>query len=285
LNKTLKDVAEAAGVSSATVSLVLNGRSDGRVSADLVSRVEAAAARLNYRPNLIARSLRTQVSKTIGIISNDVATTPFAGAMLSGAQEVAWRNGWLLLLVNSNGEAAMEEAAIRSLVQRNVDGFIYTTMFHQEVKTPDYLKKQKVVLLDCVDANNEHESVVPNEYQGAKDAVQYLVDQGHTKIAFIGTKENTIAGRERLKAFKDVLKANKIELNPEYVVEVASANSIDGYTGARELLTTNVRPTYFSSRFRQSTKHCRCFTPATNDCAASALRNGCLGGHSIARSN
>jgi len=236
-------VAEAAGVSSATVSLVLNGRSDGRVSADLVSRVEAAAARLNYRPNLIARSLRTQVSKTIGIISNDVATTPFAGAMLSGAQEVAWRNGWLLLLVNSNGEAAMEEAAIRSLVQRNVDGFIYTTMFHQEVKTPDYLKKQKVVLLDCVDANNEHESVVPNEYQGAKDAVQYLVDQGHTKIAFIGTKENTIAGRERLKAFKDVLKANKIELNPEYVVEVASANSIDGYTGARELLTTNVRPT------------------------------------------
>jgi len=239
----LKDVAEAAGVSSATVSLVLNGRSDGRVSADLVSRVEAAAARLNYRPNLIARSLRTQVSKTIGIISNDVATTPFAGAMLSGAQEVAWRNGWLLLLVNSNGEAAMEEAAIRSLVQRNVDGFIYTTMFHQEVKTPDYLKKQKVVLLDCVDANNEHESVVPNEYQGAKDAVQYLVDQGHTKIAFIGTKENTIAGRERLKAFKDVLKANKIELNPEYVVEVASANSIDGYTGARELLTTNVRPT------------------------------------------
>lgn len=236
-------MAEAAGVSSATVSLVLNGRSDGRVSADLVSRVEAAAARLNYRPNLIARSLRTQVSKTIGIISNDVATTPFAGAMLSGAQEVAWRNGWLLLLVNSNGEAAMEEAAIRSLVQRNVDGFIYTTMFHQEVKTPDYLKKQKVVLLDCVDANNEHESVVPNEYQGAKDAVQYLVDQGHTKIAFIGTKENTIAGRERLKAFKDVLKANKIELNPEYVVEVASANSIDGYTGARELLTTNVRPT------------------------------------------
>jgi len=230
-------------VRPATVSLVLNGRSDGRVSADLVSRVEAAAARLNYRPNLIARSLRTQVSKTIGIISNDVATTPFAGAMLSGAQEVAWRNGWLLLLVNSNGEAAMEEAAIRSLVQRNVDGFIYTTMFHQEVKTPDYLKKQKVVLLDCVDANNEHESVVPNEYQGAKDAVQYLVDQGHTKIAFIGTKENTIAGRERLKAFKDVLKANKIELNPEYVVEVASANSIDGYTGARELLTTTVRPT------------------------------------------
>ncbi len=236
-------MAEAAGVSSATASLVLNGRSIGRVSADIATRVEDAAARLNYRPNLIARSLRTQVSKTIGIISNDVATTPFAGAMLSGAQEVAWRNGWLLLLVNSNGEDAMEEAAIRSLVQRNVDGFIYTTMFHREIQTPDYLKKQKVVLLDCVDANKVHQSVVPNEYQGATDAVQHLVDQGHRQIAFIGTSENTIAGNERLRAFKDVLKKNKIELDPENIVQVSDSNAMDGFEGAQKLLTSTVRPT------------------------------------------
>ena len=236
-------MAEAAGVSSATASLVLNGRSIGRVSADIATRVVDAAVRLNYRPNLIARSLRTQVSKTIGIISNDVATTPFAGAMLSGAQEVAWRNGWLLLLVNSNGEDAMEEAAIRSLVQRNVDGFIYTTMFHQEIKTPDYLKKQKVVLLDCVDANKVHQSVVPNEYQGATDAVQHLVDQGHTKVAYIGTSENTIAGRKRLEAFKDVLEKNKIDLDSEYIVQVSDSNAIDGYEGAQKLLSSKVRPT------------------------------------------
>lgn len=243
MNKTLKDVAEAAGVSSATASLVLNGRSIGRVSAEIANRVEDAAARLNYRPNLIARSLRTQESKTIGVISNDVATTSFAGAMLSGAQEVAWRNGWLLLLVNSNGEKAMEEAAIRSLVQRNVDGFIYATMFHQEIEAPDYLMKQKVVFLDCIDAKKQHHSVIPNEYQGATDVVQYLVEQGHTQIAYIGTTENTIAGRERLQAFKDVLKTNKIDLNPDYVVEVAGANSIDGYTGTQELLALKTRPT------------------------------------------
>jgi len=243
VNKTLKDVAEAAGVSSATASLVLNGRSIGRVSADIASRVEEAAARLNYRPNLIARSLRTQESKTIGIISNDVATTSFAGAMLAGAQEVAWRNGWLLLLVNSNGEAAMEEAAIRSLVQRNVDGFIYATMYHQEIQAPDNLKKQKVVLLDCLDTNKQHESVIPNEYQGATDVVQYIVDQGHSQIAYIGTLENTIAGRERLKAFKDVLKANKIDLDPEYIVEVVDTNSSDGYEGAQKLLALKTRPT------------------------------------------
>ena len=241
--KTLKDVAEAAGVSSATASLVLNGRADGRVSADLAGRVEAAAVRLNYRPNLVARSLRTQESKTIGIISNDVATTPFAGAMLSGAQEVAWRNGWLLLLVNSNGDAAMEKAAARSLIQRNVDGFIYAAMFHQEIQTPDYLKGQKVILLDCVDSAKKLDSVVPDEYQGATDAVQYLVDQGHKRIAHIGTRENTIAGRERLKAFKDVLKTNKLDFNPAYVIDVESANSIDGYAGTQKLLALKERPT------------------------------------------
>ena len=241
--KTLKDVAEAAGVSSATASLVLNGRADGRVSADLVGRVEEAAARLNYRPNLVARSLRTQESKTIGIISNDVATTPFAGAMLSGAQEVAWRNGWLLLLVNSNGDAAMEKAAVRSLIQRNVDGFIYAAMFHQEIETPDYLYGQKVILLDCVDSAKKFDSVVPNEYQGATDAVQYLVDQGHTRIAHISTNENVIASRERLKAFKDVLKANNLNFNSDYVAEVADSNSIDGYAGTQKLLALKELPT------------------------------------------
>ncbi len=241
--KTLKDVAEAAGVSSATASLVLNGRADGRVSADLVVRVEEASARLNYRPNLVARSLRTQESKTIGIISNDVATTPFAGAMLSGAQEVAWRNGWLLLLVNSNGDAAMEKAAVRSLIQRNVDGFIYAAMFHQEIETPDYLNEQKIILLDCVDSAKKFDSVVPNEYQGATDAVQYLVDQGHTQIAHISTSENVIASRKRLKAFKDVLKANNLDFNPDYVVKVADSNSIDGYAGTQKLLALKELPT------------------------------------------
>lgn len=241
--KTLKDVAEAAGVSSATASLVLNGRADGRVSADLADRVEQAAEKLNYRPNLIARSLRTQESKTIGVISNDVATTPFAGAMLSGAQEVAWRNGWLLLLVNTNGDATMEKAATRSLIQRNVDGFIYAAMFHQEIETPEYLSGHQVVLLDCTDTQKRFDSVVPNETQGAKDAVQYLVDNGHTKIAHLTTVENTIAGISRLNAYKEVLRNNSLPFNPDYVIKALSANSIDGYESTKKLLSLKDRPT------------------------------------------
>lgn len=241
--KTLKDVAEAAGVSSATASLVLNGRADGRVSADLAERVENAAEKLNYRPNLVARSLRTQESKTIGVISNDVATTPFAGAMLSGAQEVAWRNGWLLLLVNTNGDSEVEEAATRSLIQRNVDGFIYAAMYHHEIETPNFLAGQQVVLLDCFDSSAKFDSVVPNEYQGATDAVEYLVAQGHSKIAHISFEPKSIAATERKRAYKDVLRKSGIEYRNEYEIGEKTANAQDGYQLTKKLLELADPPT------------------------------------------
>jgi LacI family transcriptional regulator len=241
--KTLKDVAEAAGVSSATASLVLNGLAGGRVSANLAGRVEEAAASLNYQPNLVARSLRTQVSKTLGLISNDVATSPFAGAMLAGAKEVSWDQGWLLFLVNTNDDKEMEEAATRSLIQRNIDGFIYAAMYHQEIETPKFFKGQKVVLLDCVDSQKLFDSVVPEEYEGAAGAVEYLVSQGHTKICHITTNENTIAGNERASAYKDVLEKNNIELNPNFFITAKGSNSIDGYNETKRLLAETEIPT------------------------------------------
>lgn len=241
--KTLKDVATVAGVSSATASLVLNGRADGRVSPELAERVEKAAEKLNYRPNLVARSLRTQVSKTLGLISNDVATSPFAGAMLAGAKEVAWEQGWLLFLVNTNDDKEMEAAATNSLIQRNVDGLIYAAMFHQEIEAPEYFKGQKFVLLDCVDTKRKYDSVVPQEYEGAFGAVEYLIEQGHTKIAHLTTVEKTIAGGERLRAYKDSLIQNNIEIQPEFIVKASGANSIDGYKAMKELLKEKNRPT------------------------------------------
>jgi len=241
--KTLKDVAEAAGVSSATASLVLNGRADGRVSATLAGRVEKAAEKLNYRPNLVARSLRTQVSKTLGLISNDVATSPFAGAMLAGAKEIAWEQGWLLFLVNTNEDKKMEAVATHELIQRNVDGFIYAAMYHQKIDTPDFFAGQKVVLLDCVDSQNRFNSVVPQEYEGAAGAIEYLIQQGHSQIAHITTSEDTIAAVERLRAYKDVLTKNKIQVKNSFIIKAKGSNSIDGYEATKQLLKLSNLPT------------------------------------------
>jgi LacI family transcriptional regulator len=145
--------------------------------------------------------------------------------------------------VNTNGVAEVEKAATRSLIQRNVDGLIYAAMFHQEIETPEYLNGQQVVLLDCFDDQKKFDSVVPDEAQGARDAVKFLVDQGHTKIAHITTNENTIAARERIKAYKEVLDENNIDFNSEYVIKENSANSIDGYQATQKILALKNLPT------------------------------------------
>ena len=240
---TLKNVAEAAGVSPATASIVLNGRAEGRVSAAVADRVLATAKELNYRPNLTARSLRTQESKTIGLISDQIATTPFAGQMLAGAQDVAWRNGWLLLLVNTDDDKKFEDSATKALIQRNVDGFIYASMYHREVTIPKAISDQQVVLLDCFEKFGNHDSVIPAEYKGARAAIEYLVSQGHRKIAHITDGGNLYASPERMRAFKDVLTENKIEVKDEFVLKVKGSDTQEGYAACKQLLTLKTRPT------------------------------------------
>ena len=241
--KTLKDVAEAAGVSAATASIVLNGLAEGRVSEEVANRVIATAEDLNYRPNLTARSLRTQESKTIGLISDHIATTPFAGQMLAGAQDVAWRNGWLLLLINTENDKNLEDAATKALIQRNVDGFIYASMYHREVFIPKAIADRQVVLLDCFDSANSFDSVVPAEYNGGRVATEHLVANGHKKIAHITDANNTVASPERLRGFKDVLIENKIALKDSYILKMPGSNSYEGYELTQQLLSLQDPPT------------------------------------------
>lgn len=241
--KTLKNVAAAAGVSPATASIVLNGRAEGRVSEEVAKRVMATAKELNYRPNLTARSLRTQESKTIGLISDQIATTPFAGQMLAGAQDVAWRNGWLLLLVNTDDNKSFEDTATKALIQRNVDGFIYASMYHREVTIPKSIQDQQVVLLDCFEKSGNHDSVVPNEYEGARAATEYLISHGHRKIAHITDAGNGFAAPIRLQAYKDALVANKIDYQKDYVLRVNGSDTPDGYKATKEILKLKNSPT------------------------------------------
>lgn len=241
--RTLKHVADAAGVSPATASIVLNGRAQGRVSEEVASRVLAIAKELNYRPNLTARSLRTQESKTIGLISDQIATTPFAGQMLAGAQDVAWHNGWLLLLVNTDDDKTFEDSATKALKQRNVDGFIYASMYHREVVIPKTISDQQVVLLDCFEQTGEHDSVVPDEYKGAKSAIKYLISKGHTKIAHITDKGNSFAAPERQRAYEEVLREHKIEIDSNYVVKNNGSDTAQGFEATIKLLELKDRPT------------------------------------------
>jgi len=218
---TLKDVAQAAGVSVTTVSVVLNDRRDGiRVPDATRRRVQQAAEDLGYRPNIVARSLRTQETRTIGFISDEVTTTPFAVGMLAAAQDEAARHGYLLFVVNlgPNAPLALQERAIDQLVQQQVGHFIYGCMYHRVVDPPLGLPAN-TVFLNCETRDGCHRSIVPDDRKGAYEVVTELVRARHRRIAFLDDHQHPPASQLRLEGFRAALTEHELEYQPSLHVE------------------------------------------------------------------
>src|SRR5262249_37293577 len=122
---TMLDVAKHAGVSQTTVSFVVNKVLSANIPEETHARVLAAIKKLGYRPNATARSLRSQRSHMFGFLWDEVATTPYAGKIIQGAQDAAWDSKKMLLIVNTDRRTDIESAAIEMLLERQVEGIIY----------------------------------------------------------------------------------------------------------------------------------------------------------------
>ena len=191
----MKQVAQKAGVSVSTVSLVMNHRDVGRVKAEIAERVRKTAEELGYRPNPLASSLRTSRTHILGFISEEVATTPYAGGIILGAQDAASRLGYIMLTVSTDGESD-EGTEIAALKRYGVDGFMYAKMSNRITHVPDALKDSPVVLVDATDAEGRIPSVEPDEIMIAKDATNRLIHAGCRRIAYIGCSEvSMVPGR------------------------------------------------------------------------------------------
>ncbi|MCP2242697.1 transcriptional regulator, LacI family [Lentzea aerocolonigenes] len=218
---TLKDVAQAAGVSTTTASVVLTNRREGvRVPDATRHRVQQAAEDLGYRPNILARSLRTQTTRTIGFVSDEVTTTPFAVGMLAAAQDEAARHGYLLFVVNlgPNAPLALQEQAIDQLAQHQVGHFIYGCMYHRVVDPPAGLPAD-AVFLNCEASGGRHRSIVPDERQGAYEVVKELIEAGHRRIAFLDDHRHPPASRLRFNGFRAALAEHGLEYEPALHLE------------------------------------------------------------------
>jgi LacI family transcriptional regulator len=210
----ISDVAAAAGVSTSTVSLVLNGR-DVRIPAETRERVRAAAERIGYTPNSLARGLRTSRTRTIGLVSDQIATTPFAGRMIAGVQDVAREHGYLVILVDTGGDVEVERQAVQALADHQVDGMIYATMWHRVVAVPAGLPSS-TIFLDCRPESGGRASVVPDDRAGGAAATLELVEAGHRRIAYVDAHkpDHPIAADLRLEGHLDVLREAGIEPDP-----------------------------------------------------------------------
>ncbi len=238
----MSDVAAASGVSTTTVSLVLSGKAGSSIPAETQERVMDASRRLGYRTNTLARNLRAQTSDTIGLVSDVIASTPFAGAMIHGAHQAAQAAGKLLLIVDTELDAAVEAKAIDALHDRQVDAIIYATMFHRVVEPPESLREAAWVVLDSRTENPADSWVVPDEEGGAYAAARHLVEHGHRRIGYLRDVHHNPADVERLSGHRRALDEAGIDFEPALVVQDRD-NPFGGHAAAAQLLKLPHPPT------------------------------------------
>jgi LacI family transcriptional regulator len=208
----LRDVAERAGVSTTTVSFVLNERPGTGISVDTRDRVLRAAREMGYRPNAAARSLRTQVTNTIGLISDQIVTDNYGGDLVRGALVTALEHDHLLIVVESQDDPEVERRLVEDLLSRQVDGIILATITSDRIGLPG-IRHGRTVLLNCT-SSHALPAILADELAGGRDAANALLRAGHRRgIYLVGeVAEPVRPGRERRRGVAAALGEAGVEL-------------------------------------------------------------------------
>jgi len=216
---SIYDVARESKVSVFTVSAVVNQKS--HVGKKLRDRVEEAIRKLNYRPNLIARSLAKQRTLTIGMIVPDIAN-PFFPMVVRGAEDAARKHGYNLLLCNSDDNLDQEEKQIELLLSKRVDGILLTKAagdfrpaLRQMIKEVDI----PFVLVMRTYSKLTKDAVISDDYQGAYDAVSHLARAGCKRIGLVSGPLKVSNALARWRGFRDALESQGLKFEKELIVE------------------------------------------------------------------
>ncbi len=237
---TSSDVAKQAGVSRAAVSLVLNGHGDGNIAPAKQDAIRAAARELGYTPNSVARSLRSQRTHTIGVVTDWIATSAFGHGLLSGAIEVAREAGYMLLVLDTHGDERRAASAYEVLLGRQVDGLMFAAMSLRPYRAPAPMREVPAVLTNSYALDGAVTSVWCDEVGGGRAAAEVLLDHGHRDIMMLSGTHNEVATPLRIQGYCEALSAAGIR--PSEPV-TAGWDIRAGYRAAIEVLSRPARPT------------------------------------------
>lgn len=208
---TLVQVAERAGVSKTTAGYVLSGRDrEMRIAGETRDRVLRAATEMNFRPNLLARGLRTSITRPIAVISDTLVTEPFGGQLVYGCMAAAAAHGRLVIVGETRRDPELEAAVVELCLAEQIEDFVYATVYPREVHLPDDLHGRRVVLLNCADAHASTPAVLPDEVGGGRTAARALLRAGHDDgIYLVGDRapHRYAPGRDRVRGIAEVLNA------------------------------------------------------------------------------
>ncbi|AGK95748.1 LacI family DNA-binding transcriptional regulator [Clostridium pasteurianum] len=230
----IKDVAKEANVSMTTVSRVINNNYP--VKSETRKRVEKAIKKLNFSPNILARSLVNQNTKTIGVVTPSINNL-FFPTVIKGIEGILRKNEYSIYLCDTDDKPEEEIDYIKSLLGRQVDGIISIDPKTENMDNGFYEDISKSIPLVCVNGYNEGVNcnfVLNDEASGAEQAMKYLIDLGHTDIIFIrGEKSYSYDLKEAV--YKKVLKENKLLKNKK-IINIGEGNSNDTVENTMDII-------------------------------------------------
>lgn len=237
----MANVAERAGVSVATVSRALSG-SGKRVSPMVLERVMRAAEDLGYHPNNLARNMRAGASRIFGLVISDVGN-PFFTAVARGAEDVAQRHGYSLVLSNTDENPARESASLSVMAAERAAGVIVASTNEAE----DALRKLVAVGVPIVAIDRRIERlstdvVAVDNDSAAYDAVSHLIQLGHRRIGMVGGLEGLSTARERAEGYRRALREHRLPPSDE-LLRFGNFRESGGYEQAKALLDLPKPPT------------------------------------------
>lgn len=236
---TIRDVAQRAGVSTSTVSHVINGTRF--VSPELAERVRTAMAELRYQPNAVARSLRRKETLTLGMVVPDNAN-PFFAMMARAVEDTCYRQGYSLILTNSEDDLERELANINVLVAKQVDGLILAAVGLSSRDLQRVLRQVPTVVVDRELSGIQADMLLVDNFDGGYQATRHLIALGHRRIGCITGPSVTTPSAERVIGYRRALSEAGLPYDETLVVR-GDFQFAGGYEGARALLTLPEPPT------------------------------------------
>ena len=272
---TLRDVARVAGVHPGTVSRALNPETRGLVNERTAQRVLAAAKELGYRPNPIARGLRTNRSNTIGVLVPDLMNPLFA-AVVRGIEDGLRDGGYTPLIANTDNDPERERVAFDAMRARQVDGFIAATARRDHwLLADEIVSGATVVLVNRRVDSDAIPAVTGDDHEGIRLAVEHLAELGHRRIAHVAGSQSLYTGWSRHQGFVDAMKARGLEVDPGLVVFSGAFTEPEGERAAASCSTgaaTSPRssPATTCSRSAATTRSMSAGCAAPTTCRSSA---------------
>ncbi|TDQ59007.1 LacI family transcriptional regulator [Mesocricetibacter intestinalis] len=238
---TIKDVAKMAGVSTTTVSHVIN---DTRhVAEETKQAVLAAIAQLNYSPSAVARSLKVNTTKSIGMIVTN-SEAPYFAEIIHAVEEHCYRQGYSLFLCNTQNNPEKIKNHLEMLAKKRVDGVLVMCSEYKQdsrnlLKNYSYLP---MVVMDWGPINPDTDLILDNSFEGGYLAGKHLIDNGHREIGYLSADLSKTTARKRYEGFLQALAEAGIEMNPDWLLEGAFEPE-DGYECMNKILAQEKHPT------------------------------------------